>query len=478
VLKRILENILIELKKIGRGIKKLRFFKFADIFRTVRLFTKLEKIVLLSLLGILLLDMSFGIGRFYIHHTKVVPAYGGIYSEGILGQPRFINPLLAQTQTDKDLTRLVFAGLYKYDDHGNIIPDLAESDMQLSENQKEYTVKLKPNLKWHDGQPITADDVVFTIQTLQNPDYKSPFKKLWQNISVQKIDPLTVKFTNTDISAPFETNLTLGILPKHIWAQITPENFYLAKPNLEPVGSGPYNVTEISKSVNGDVRGIKLQSYSNYPTGKPFIDGVDLKFYQSYEQLLAGLHTREVDSIGFLPFDKKTLTDLSRSSMQVLQIPVFQYQALFFNSKTSKVLASKPVRQALAAALDRNTFIKNVYSGFALPAYTPILPGQLGYDPNNEKLNQFDIANAEGILDKEGWVKNPQSGMRSKGAEALKFTITTNDFLLNVKSAEELQQQWKKIGADVSINTVNKTDFEKNNLRPRNFEALLFSVIT
>jgi peptide/nickel transport system substrate-binding protein len=470
------QNFSIELKKVGRGIKKLRFFKFVHLKRVVRAFSRKEKIIFFSLLAILLVDVVSSSAAFYVRNTKSAPAFGGTYSEGLVGEPRFINPILAQTQTDKDLSRLVFSGLYKYDNQGNIVPDLAANDLQISDDQKQYTIKLKENLKWHDGQTVNADDVVFTIRLLQNPDYKSPLRKLWQNIQVEKVDDLTIKLINKDVSSPFITNLTLGILPEHIWSKINADNFYFAKQNLEPVGSGPYFIKEISKSVNGEIRSITLNSFSNYHQGKPYIDILQMKFYTGYEQLLSGLHTKEVDSIGFIPFDKKIFVDLNRSSMNIQQYPVYQYQALFFN-QNNKVL-DKNVRTALSKSLDREAFIKDTYSGLARPAYTPILPGQLGY--NSDVANNFktDQAAAEAILDQAGWVKDANTGMRSKSGQPLKFTITTNDFVLNVKSAENLQEQWKKIGVEVALNVIPTTDLEKNDLRNRSYDALLFAEST
>jgi peptide/nickel transport system substrate-binding protein len=468
-----------ELKKIGRGIKKLRFFKFMDLPRLFRIFSFKEKAAVLVLLAVLLTDLVFAGSRFYLRKTKVVPTFGGTYTEGVLGEPRFINPIIAQNQSDKDLVRLVYSGLYKFDSAGVLVPDMADSALQISSDQKQYTVKLKSNLKWQDGQSITADDVIFTIQLLQNPDYKSPQRKLWQNIQIQKVDDLTIKFTNREIASPFTTNLTLGILPKHIWAKVTADNFYFAKENLEPVGNGPYFIKEINKSVNGNIRSITLNSYSNYPQGKSFIDSVVLKFYADYEQLLSGFHTKEVDSIGFIPFDKKIFVDLNRSSVSVAQLPVYQYQALFYNlSKSSKVLGERAVRSALASSIDRKAFIQDIYSGLAIPAYTPILPGQLGYDSANENTNKYDPNSAEANLDKAGWAKDSKTGLRAKGSTPLKFNITTNDFVLNVKSAENIQQQWKKIGVDVSLNVIPTTELEKNYLRTRNFDVLLFAEST
>ncbi|TSC66402.1 MAG: Uncharacterized protein G01um101477_104 [Candidatus Doudnabacteria bacterium Gr01-1014_77] len=470
----LLENSITELKRTGRGIKDLRSFKFKHLAPIFKMFGKKEKIWVISLLALIIIDVLLLSIGFYSTNTVVVPANGGSYSEGMVGEPRFINPLLAQTQTDKDLTRLVFAGLYKYDNQGNIVPDLAAENFKLSDDQKQYTVSLKPNLKWQDGHTISSDDVIFTIQTIQNPDYKSPMHSLWSSIVAEKIDNLTIKFTNKNVSAPFVTNLTLGILPKHIWQNVPPQNFYIAKYNLEPVGNGPYFVKEINKLPNGTVRSILLESYSNYANGKAYIDEISLKFYLTNQDMISGLHTKEVDSIGFIPFDKKIFVDPKNTKLNILQIPVFQYQALFFNLSKNKALGSHAVREAMAKSINRESFISDVYSGMALPAYTPILPEQIGYDQNVTLKNSFDLEAANAILEKDGWKKD-SSGMRFKGKDALQFTITTNDFSLNVKSAEALKEQWAKIGFSININVVASAEFEKNYLRTRNFEGLLFA---
>ena len=468
-------NFKFELKKIGRGIKKLRFFKFMDIGKTFRAMPRKEKVVVLALLAILLIDAGASIGHAYVRHTTPIPAYGGTYSEGLVGGPRYINPVAAQTQTDKDLVKLVYSGLYKYDGNGKLVPDLAESDIQFGDGTKVYVVKMKPNLKWQDGQSVTADDVVFTIQLLQNPDYKSPVRKLWQNITVEKVDDLTVKFTNTDVSSPFVTNLTLGILPKHIWSNISADGFYIAKQNLEPVGSGPYFVKEISKTVNGDVKSLSMESFSNYQAGKPFIDNLNFKFYGSNDEAFAAFHAKETDSFGYVPFDPKVFADENKRGINTVQVPLYQYQALFFNMGTnSKVFGDAAVRQALAAAFDRSSFINDVYGSEAKPLTTPVMPGQIGFNQGAQDVYAFNQQLAEQALDSAGWPKDPQSGLRSKNGVPLKFTITTSDFIMNVKSAENLQSQWREIGADVSVNVVPTSDLI-NSIRSRNYETLLFS---
>lgn len=466
-----------EVLKIGRGIKKLRFFKFADLRGFLNILTYKEKVVLATLLAILVLDM-FSISRkYYLSATVTQASFGGSFSEGVIGEPKFINPLLAQSRTDKDLTNLVFSGLYKYENSA-IVPSLAASDPEISTDQKQYTIRLKENLKWHNNQDISADDVVFTFGLLQNPDYKSPQMKLWKNIKVEKIDNLTVKFTNNDVSSPILSNLTLGILPQNIWSKISASDFYTSKYNLEAIGSGPYSIKELSKSVSGNIRALTFKAFADYSAGRPYINEITMKFYADNEQLIAALHTKEVDAIGFVPFSQKIYVDPKKSNLSVLTIPLNQYQGLFFNlKKSSAVLGDRSVRQALAQSVDRNAFIKDVYLGMAVPAYSPILPGQLGYLANPENKNLFNPGAATDLLEKAGWIKD-SSGFRIKAKNRLQFTITTNDFVLNQRSAENLQDQWAKIGAEVKVNIVPTADLEKNFIRSRNFEALLFSEST
>jgi peptide/nickel transport system substrate-binding protein len=463
------------MRKIGRGLKEIRSINRFLLKRVIKNFSTKEKIALAILTVMLLINLGIVVQGFYYDQTRPIPGHGGRYEEGLVGEPRYINPLLAQAQTDKDLTTLVYSGLYKFDNKGGMIPDLAESDVKISEDQKQYTVKLKSNLKWQDGSPLTVDDVVFTIETLKNPEYQSPQRRVWQNIEVKKVDDQTITLSNKDVSAPFLSNLTLGILPKHIWSQVAPANFITSKYNLEPVGSGPYFVREIKKNSRGELQSMTFESYSNYANGKPYIHHVVTHFYQMPNELILALRTKNVDGIGFVPFDTE-LTLKKTRRIQKLVVPQNQYQAVFFNlTKLQKVLGDRTVREAFAKSIDRDEFINDVYRGDAKKSYGPILPKQLGYLPELESKNAFNLEEANRLLDQNGWTRDQNSGMRSKNGQALKFVITTNDFGLNIKSANELKEQWSRIGADIAVSTVATADLEKSVINPRNFEALLFS---
>lgn len=179
---------------------------------------------------------------FYFENTKISPSQGGTFTGGIIGQPRLINPIFAPANdADRDLSELIFSGLLKYDSQGKLIPDLAEN-YQIADEGKIFEFNLKENLFWQKGRPISADDIVFTVKTIQNPDYKSPLRPSWLGVEAEKISEKKVRFTLKNSSAIFLENTTLKILPKHIWQDIDPNNFPLSVFNLKPVGSGPYKI--------------------------------------------------------------------------------------------------------------------------------------------------------------------------------------------------------------------------------------------
>jgi len=477
-LKEKFRQLLEEFKRIGRGIKNLRFFKFKLVRKFFGIFGRREKITLAVLALLLIADLAISGGRLYLKNTRAVPAFGSQYTEAEVGQPQLINPLLAQTQTDKDLTNLVYAGLYKFDAEGGLIPDLADGGPQIDASGKTYTVKLKPGLKWNDGQTLNADDVIFTVETLQNADYKSLLRHTWQNITVSKIDDLTIQFKNQAVSAPFLSNLTLGILPAHIWQKVSPNQFLSTKLNLQPVGSGPYFVKEILNARDGSAESMTFESYSNYWQGKPYIDHVKINFYQNYQDALLALHSKEVQGLGSVSFDQKIFVD-PKTSLKISKLPTYEYQALFFNLvKSHNVLGDPAVRTALAQSIDRNKIINDVYQGLAFPDYGPIMSGQVGYNPDISKINSYDPANAKKILDQSGWTVDPKTGMRIKGKQPLQFSITTNDFVLNSDIATALKNQWQQIGVNVTVNIVASADLENKYIRPRNFDSLLFGIKT
>ena len=180
----------------------------------------------LFLFGAILLVIDF-----YFKNTAIVPAPGGTLKEGVVGQPQFINPIYAQTDVDRDLVNLVFSGLMKYGKDGQIEPDLIK-DYQIENQGRVYIITLKKSVFFHDGQPLTADDVIFTIQSIQNPDLKSPLLAKWYGVEIEKLSDYQIKFTLKNPYPAFLENLTLKILPAHIWKNVSPQNFLFSPYNL------------------------------------------------------------------------------------------------------------------------------------------------------------------------------------------------------------------------------------------------------
>jgi peptide/nickel transport system substrate-binding protein len=358
------------------------------------------------------------------------------------------------------------------------VPDLAAALPEISSDQKQYTIKLRSDITWHDGEPFSADDVIFTFKLAQNPAYQSPLRLNWNKVDVQKLDDTTVRLTLKEPSAPFAANLTLGILPQHIWGGTEAGNFSLSKYNLQPIGTGPFMIKQVKKTETGEIKSILLAAFPHYQPQRPYLDEVEFKFYQSYDDLIAAYHGREVMGLGYIPFDKKIYVQVSSNiSLYSLELP--RYQAVFFNSAKSPVLADKNVRAALAQSLNRQTIIDQVYAGAAQPAYGPIPAGSLGYNPGVTKANLFDLDNAKKLLAAAGFSATSTEPVLVKtdksGTTKLEFTLTTDNFPANVQTAELLRAQWESIGFKVNLQILTLGELQQNYLHPRAYEALLFS---
>ena len=326
--------------------------------------------------------------RSYFNRTQKIADFGGNYQEGIIGQqPRFLNPILAQTNdTDRDLVRIIFSSLLKYDDQGNLVSDLAES-YEIKDNGLAYEFFLRKDVKWHEKEPLTADDVVFTVKTIQNPEYKSPLKINWSGVEVEKVDDYTVRFTLKNTFAPFLHNMTVGILPKHLWAGISAQNFPLAEYNLKPVGSGPYKFKELKKDKSGAVQFIELEKNKNFYLKKPYINNLIFRFYQSEAAAVQALNKRQVDGLNFISTAQKS--KIIRRDINVYQISLPRYYGVFFNQTQSKPLSDKTVRLALAYATDKKEIVERVLGGNGLSVDSPLLPGLLGYTTETKIYDFF-----------------------------------------------------------------------------------------
>jgi peptide/nickel transport system substrate-binding protein len=461
-------------KNLWLGLRTLRTLRRGQIPQILENFSKREFYTFIATLLVVVLAGGFLLIQTFSDQS-IGPHSGGELVEGLVGQPQFINPVLGPSSSvDTDISRITYAQLLKFDQDQNLAPDLAEIP-EVSKDEKTYTLHLKPNLKWQDGKPLNADDVVFTIQKIQNAEFESPLRPNWARVKMEKIDDLTLTFTLREISASFMTNFALGIIPKHIWENLTPRNFRLSDYNLKPVGSGPFSVREIRKTSDGTIKSITLRANNNYYAGAPYMSTLTFRFYDDYDGLLNAYQGKEIQSLGYVPFDKKAfLAENEKVNQYRVSLP--QYQAIFFNLPKNAVLAEKAVRQALSLVTNRNEIVNDVYNGNAAPSFGPLLPETLGFNENIEKTSHTSLDEAKQILDNAGWITNLETNLRSKKDKTLEFNLAlSGNLVLNVKTAQILQQQWSTLGAKINLVVVSPAELEANYIRPRNFDALLFS---
>ncbi|MEX2013749.1 MAG: ABC transporter substrate-binding protein [Parcubacteria group bacterium] len=446
----------------------------------LRSFTIAEKAVFyffVSLFIISGLTLAWKVGNAYLIE---VPREGGTLTEGVVGNPRFINPVLAISEADKNLAALVYSGLVRVTANDEIENDLAE-EVSISENRRVYTVRLHENARFHDGTPVTADDVIFTIQKITDPSIKSPRRGNWDGIVVEKVDERTVSFTLKQAYTPFIYNLTVGILPKHIWKNVTNDEFSFSQFNTLPIGSGPYKVERVERNSGGIPDLYKLTPFKGTPFRTPFIKSLVFRFYSSEVALIEAYNRHEVGSIGGISPEK--MLELKKNGSRIVSSPLPRVFAVFFNQNQSKVLFNKEVRQALDMASPKEEIIEKVLGGYATVISGPMPAGIYSWtEASGETPTQEGrIEAAKEILSNAGWQANPETGILEKkstsGTIALSFSISTGDAPELRQVASELVAQWQKLGANVSISVFETGDLNQNVIRPRNFDALLFGEV-
>lgn len=457
--------------------------RFALAFKA---FSDKERLVFFSAMGILVgsaIVLLIGVNRSFMVQ---IPASGGTLIEGVLNTPAHINPLLASgeigSEADRDLTALIYSGLVRAEADGDFINDLAESHT-ISEDGLEYTFVLKENLEWHDGEDITADDIVFTIKTAQDSKMKSPKRVNWDGILVEKIDDLTVKFTLQQPYAPFLENATLGILPEHIWSSIDFNRFDTSKYNREPIGSGPYKVTKITtKNEDGDEIPLEytLTAFKKFALGEPHISTIKTVFYQNEESLIKALEAGDVEAINSItPSQAKKLTE---QGYRVEHTPLPRVLGVFWNQNQNPVLAELSVRKALSFAIDRTSIINNVLTSYGVPLDTPIPPGSLGYEPSEvQKDHKERLEQARTLLSNAGWTYSEDTKTWTKKTKKetteLRFSLATSEASELKAISQQLKSFWEELGVPVEVRVFGTGDLKETIVRPRKFDALFFGQV-
>lgn len=527
---------------------------------------KKEKIIFLLFLTLFIAASISLYTTVYLKNSQVAADFGGSFAEGVIGQPRWINPIYAATNdVDHVLVELIFSGLVKYNGQGEIIGDLAQ-DWQIKEEGRVFEFELKENLFWEDGQPLSNDDIIFTVETIQNPAYKSPLRASWLGVEIEEISR-GIRFTLKDPYPRFLETAALKILPKHIWQEVPPERFPLALYNLQPLGSGPYKLTEIEQDKLGYIKSLTLQSNQRYHGKKPFIPRINFSFFSDQDSLKKAAQQGKIDA--FSP----TLLEPGEfpKDFAVLRLTLPRYFAVFFNPQESEILAEAKVRQALNYGTDQQAILKEVLNSQGSIVLSPILGQVYGFQ-EPKVVYQFDPGKAQALLKEAGFEDQNNDGIKelsvkkekasafksqlkyggqsaevtelqkclaqdpevypegevsgyfgpatkravtrfqekyaseilqpsglSKGTGIvgpstrsklnevcgktsveflpLKFSLVTADQTPLIQTAQALKKQWKVLGVDLEIKKVTLAQLEKDFIKKRDYQALLFGEV-
>lgn len=520
-----------------------------------------EKTALFICLGLFLSSLLTLLVVFYDKNTEIQPAIGGKYAEGMVGSPRFINPIYAQgSDVDRSLVEIIFSGLMKYDNEGKLTPDLAEN-VEIKEDGRVYEVYLKKNLSWHDSQPLTIDDIIFTVKTIQNSDFKSPLRGNYLGVEVEKINEESVRFKLKTPYAGFLERLTLKILPKHIWENISPQNFLLTNYNLRPVGSGPYKFRELTQNSSNKIISLSLVRFKD-----AHIAQIIFKFFDTEKELIEAAKQGKID--GFSVSNPEYYSIFFNKEINEHSLYLPRYFAVFLNPDKSRFLSDEKIRKALNFGIDKKEIVEKILLGKAQIVDSPILPQIFGFDAPS-KIYEFNTEAAEELLRGAGFVKTGggfwskteggktvefKNDLRegSKGAEVaklqtclamdseiypegkiteyfgsqtkaavikfqekyakeilepqgftkgtgvvgkstrdklselcskpaeethLKFSLATVDEPVLKKVAENLKQQWEKLGVEIEIKFYSVSQIEQEIIKPRSYEMLLFGEV-
>jgi len=444
-------------------------------------FTPSERALLYLFSIVLTISTVFILADLNKEATVETPRNGGSLTEGLVGTPRFINPVLAISDTDRDLTALVYSGLMRATPDGDLIPDLA-NNLSISDDGLTYTFVLRDDATFHDGTPVTSADISFTVHLAQTPDIKSPKRADWEGVRVEEIDEKTVQFTLARPYAPFIENTTIGILPSHLWKEVPSDEFPFFRLNTRPVGSGPYRFADMQTDGTGSARKYTLKAFNNFTLGRPHLDSIVFQFYTNEAALVSAFENGSIESApGISPTN---LTSIDTEDTSVITTTLPRTFAIFLNQNKAGIFSDAGVRKALDAALDKQSIIEDVLGGFGVPLNGPIPPGVLVTADRNGNVEETPamtknerLALAEEILDDAGWERNEETGIWEDDGSRLAFSIKTASTPELALTAEKVVETWNALGAEVTLEIFATNDLNTSAIRPREYQALLFGEI-
>ena len=403
------------------------------------------------------------------------PEQGGVYTEGLVGSLGRLNPLLDwNNSADRDVNRLLFSGLFRFDERGIPQPDLAEA-WGMAPDGTIYNFTIRPNALWHDGEPVTSDDVIFTIEMMKSAGslYPQDIKDLWDKIEITRLDEKNFKLTLPEPYVPFIDYLTFGVLPKHLLESVSPDEMATADFNINPVGSGPYKFDHLIVE-SGQITGVVLTLSTNYYRTSPFIEQVVFRYYPSSEAAFDAYQQGEVLSVSQItPEMLSAALEEPNLSVYTSRLPQISFVLFNLNKPEVAFLQDAKVRRALMLGLNRPYIVNTFLQGQAVITDGPILPGSWAYYDGIEHF-EYNPDEAINILKSEGYVIPAEGGdVRAKEGNPLVFTMLHPDDEVHTQIAQTIRDEWAAIGVRVDLEAVPYDQLAVDFLASRDYQAAL-----
>lgn len=405
------------------------------------------------------------------------PSGGGSYTEALIGQISRLNPLLDwNNEADRSIDRLLYSALFRFDERGIPRPDLAES-LGISPEGDTYNITLRANARWHDGTPVTSDDVLFTIDLIRGGASLFPkdVQELWQKVEVRKLDDHNLKLVLPEPFAPFLDYLTFGILPRHLLGTIPPDQLANADFNLRPIGSGPFAFDHFLVE-DGTIQGVVLKVFEQYYQARPYLEEVVFHTYPDARSALEAFHKGEVMGIAQITPDilDSALAE-PNLALYSTRLPQVTLVLLNLNNPEVSFFQNAAVRRALLLAINREYLIQKALKGQGILADSPVLPGSWAYYDGIEHI-PYQPEEADMLLRQEGYLLTPGETVRAKEGERLAFTLFYPDDALHAEIARLLVADWQRIGVAVTPQAVAIEKLVQDHLSPRAYQAALIDL--
>ncbi|MBE3086727.1 MAG: peptide ABC transporter substrate-binding protein [Bacteroidetes bacterium] len=403
------------------------------------------------------------------------PVKGGIYTEALVGSVKRLNPVLDfNNPADHDINRLIFSGLLRFDGRGVPQKDMVET-WGVSKDGTLYNLTLRPGMLWHDGKPVTSDDVLFTIDLLRNGGSVVPadIQNLWKNVKVKSLSETTLQFQLPEPFAPFLDYLTFGVLPKHLLNDQSFDELTNSPFNLQPVGSGPYRFDRLI-SENGQITGVVLAAFNKYYDKKPYIDQIVFRLYPESAVAMQAYRDGAVQGISEIS------DDILKSALAEQNLAFYsgrkpELAIILFNLKNTEkpFFQDATIRKTLLMGLNRQWMIDHILNGQAFIATGPIFPDSWAFYSGLKQVD-FDADAAKNILKNAGYVLSGEKDtVRQKDKVELSFKLIYPDDDLHRKLAEAIQKDWANLNVGIELEAVPYDQLVNDRLGQRDFEAAL-----